>query len=438
MKGLRFLTFGVFMIAAATFVQSTQVGNIGLDPAKPRSNISGGGKKGGGNPQPTTIYGGRVERVKVVIKTIEINPTTGTLTVSSRPNASLLIEKIDGGVAKATEIPSDENYFIFSKLEPGHYRVVAQLEGFGKKEKEVVIEQNKATGVSLNLEPIRYKINIDTNVNEGEVRYAPVRAINDPSRGTVYEQEGEVTSVVPLKDKRAVLSMERGTYGVDIIPYDKAYERFNGIITVPLANDEAIKVPLADKQSTTDFTGSAKDVWSLPRTWDFQAGRLIARGQGIALPANKSYLNYKDFVLSSDLRMLNDRGVSFVVRADAAKSNYYLIQLTGPRGDDPYKIKGYLVENGRPQLAVTQPINQISDIIGGKDFFEISIKATGKQIIVSVVSKGSENVILAWTDRDDKFPIGAVGLAVHDREEYEVGKFIVLCQGEKCETGGRK
>ena len=133
------------------------------------------------------------------IKTVEVR--IPTLFVSARSKADIWIKPVSSAVVKAAEcegkprqslpaigseespsgtVPENENYFISEALRPGCYRVVAALDGYKTDEKLVRIGASELKGVSLDLEPILYKVVITTNVEAGDVRYAPVEASKDP------------------------------------------------------------------------------------------------------------------------------------------------------------------------------------------------------------------------------------------------------------------
>jgi hypothetical protein len=125
--------------------------------------------------------------------------------------------------------------------------------------------------------------------------------------------------------------------------------------------------------------------------------------------------------------MLNGVAASFVVRA-VDKQNYYLIQLTGAKADEPYVLRGFIIKNGTPQrMGSAIPIDGFSATLKANQFFTISIKGKDNSFAVSITDSQTGDVlplgILADPNRN--FKVGAVGLAVRDTEQNEIGRFIV-------------
>ena len=374
---------------------------------------------------PRPVY---VPKTRVVAGTKRalVTSTTGTLSVASEPNATLLIEPKRGSEGKVGTIPADERQFIFNDLKPGSYRVAASLDGYEPAEKEVVITAKKTTPVTLNLKPITQNVTINTNIKTGEIRYAPVEAFKDTGTGeTKYSPKG-VTIVVPIQNSRAVLTnLGAGTYGVDIRPGEVGYQKLLGTITVP--GDETVTVNLKHLLSTKTFYAAwTRDEWDLPPDWRIASQLLSVHGRGVALPRDESYRHYSDFHLSSDVKMRNGVAVSFVLRA-SDRQNYYLIQLTGEKADEPYLLRGFVVKNGVSQPLQSIRINHLAATIKPGQFFKVHIKMKGYSMDISVEdSQTGESLPLGiLTDSYQSFSTGAVGIAAAEGEQSDYGSFIV-------------
>lgn len=378
---------------------------------------------------PKQIYVTKT-RVVTVTKREIVTPTTGTLSVSSsEPNASILVEpKRGGGEGKVGTIPAGELGFIFNDLKPGVYRVAASLDGYEPVEKEVTITRNKTTLVTLELKPVTQDVTVVTNIKAGEVRYAPVVAYKDSQTGeTKYDSKG-ATIVVPMQNGRAVLKgLRAGTYGVDIRPdpSEVGYRPLFGAVTVP--GKESITVELEHLTSTEPFYASlTRDEWELPPGWQVGSRLLMANGRGVALPRDNRFRYYTDFHLVSDVRMMNGVAASFVLRAADAR-NYYLVQLTGEKADDPYLLRGFVVTDGVPKLLQSIAINHLAQTIRPQQYFKIHIRMTGNRINVSIEDSqtGKSSPLGILTDSYQTFRTGAPGIAADGNERSDYGSFAV-------------
>jgi hypothetical protein len=375
---------------------------------------------------PKQIYVTKTNTVTVT-KIKRVTPTTGTLSVASEPEAALLIEPMKrGSEGKRGTIPAGDRQFVFNELKPGRYRVAASLEGYESVEGEVIIAANKTSTLTLNLKPVTQNVTINTNIKTGEIRYAPVETIKDARTDDVRYIQRDVSRVVPIQNGRAVLAnLRKGTYGLDIRSEEVEYQTLLATITVP--GEENLNANLNRTLSTKTFYAAwTHDEWDLPADWHLGSHLLPANGRGVALPHDEGYRYYKDFQLSSDVRMRNGVAVSFVLRA-ADTQNYYLVQLTGEQAREPYYLRGFVVKKGERQLLQSIPINHIASTIKPKQFFKVNIKMTGNSMNISVEDSqtGASLPLGILTDAYQKFPIGAVGIAAEDGEQSDYGSFMV-------------
>ena len=395
-----------------------------------RTGGGGGGGGGGGAPRrPKTRYVTNTRTVTVT-KTIVKTPTTGTIVVSAEPRAVVVAESVRGGTGDEGTVPPDDRQFVFNNLAPGRYRVAAELDGYQPAEEEVVVAAGKTAAVSLDLRPITYTVNILTNVGTGEVRYAPVVARRDPGTGeTKYERApGGETRLAQMQNGRATLSnLRTGTYGLDIRADEVGYQTLLATITLPGKTDYDVKLNKLLSSKTFSATWTSLEGWEAPAGWAVATRKLAVKGPGLALPRDESYRYYSDFELSSDVKMLNGVAASFVMRAQD-KQNYYLIQLTGERADEPYVLRGFIVKNGVPQrMGSPIPIDGFAATLKANQFFNVSIKATDNSFNASITDSQTGDVLPLGilTDPNRNFRVGAVGIAARDTEQNEVGRFIV-------------
>jgi hypothetical protein len=438
---LAVLMFSLHALTGSVCAQDI-VGGAGRADLSGGAGISGGGGGGGGvrkpprRPKPRNT--GTTVKTAVRAKAAVATRTTGTLSVATEPGATILIEPVRGGAALEGTVEKDELQFIFNDLKPGRYRVAAELDGYTEDEKEVVVAANKTASVSLNLKLITHSVTIIANVPTGEVRYAPVTGIADASGQIKYNATG-VTSVTPLQNGQATLSnLREGTYGVDVRSAEVGYKTLLATFTVP--GKDTYKVTLDKRTSTKTFSANwlSLEAWETKAGWRVTSGKLSVSGRGVALPRDESYRYYIDFRLVSNVRMVNGIAASYAVRA-VDDQNYYLIQITGAKADEPYVLRGFVVKNGVAQrFGSTIPVDGFTGTLKQNQFFSVLIEATGNKFKVSITDSQTGDVLPLGTleDANRNFPIGAAGIAVRDNEQNEFERFVV-CTSESsdCSKG---
>jgi hypothetical protein len=290
-------------------------------------------------------------------------------------------------------------------------------------EKEVVVAANKSQSVTLDFRPILYSVTVNTNINTGELKYGA---------------EGQpLSNVVPVQNRIVRLNLPAGKYVLEIESSEFGYEPQRHAFS--LASDQMVlDVPLKRIALTTDtlsptWTSAELQAWEIPAGWRADARKnLSVKGPGVALPRQESYRYYKDFRLSSSARMVNGMALSFALRARDSQ-NYYLLQLTGEKSDEPYTVRLFVVKDGVEQRIRAIPIPRS----GGKamdagQFFAVSITMIDYAITVEIEDSetGAPYPLGVLTDPARNFAVGAVGIAGRINEENVIGRFVVCT--DKC------
>ncbi len=339
------------------------------------------------------------------------------MTVAAVPNTTVIVTNLQSGEVVANEtLAASQRSIGLDDLKPGLYRINGTLEGYTSDEKTFKVVPGKPGRVDLNLVPKRYDLTINLNADSGQV---------------MFRQGNEAPQMMmKFQNKRAVLSgLYAGQYNLEIVPDDSAFERQQGIsVNVPAENNKL--VTLDYNLSTKEFSSAQTSTgdWELPTGWRFATSGAITAGErGVALPRASDVRHYKDFQLVTDVRMLNGVAVSFVLRAVDAQ-NYYLIQLTGAKADDPYVLRGFIVQGGQARPFPSKyPISQLASTLkSGKDF-NLRLTVKGRRIDVTVTdSETAESLPLgSLEDPAQTFSKGAVGVAVRDSEKFVVGSFNI-------------
>src|SRR5262249_40434400 len=141
-----------------------------------------------------------------------------------------------------------------------------------------------------------------------------------------------------------------GNYVAEIVPSEFGYEPLKRTFTLS-ADRTVLDLPLERVVLTTEtlapaWTSGELREWEMPSTWSADSRKnLLVKGAGVAIPRQESFRHYKDFVLGSTAKMINGSTLSFALRAHDSV-NYYLLQLTGEKSDEPFMVRLFAVKNG--------------------------------------------------------------------------------------------
>lgn len=386
---------------------STPGGGVGVtrQPKKQRQSVQ--------NARRNTGTGGGT------VSTPPPAPSMGSLSVVTEPGATVYLDPPGNGEGLEGKADAD-GLFIFDRLRPGSYTVSAEMNDKEFDEKPITINRNKAESVSLKAPT--YNATVTTNINRGSVRYASAVI-----RGNEYAPTGKTIYVELNGGSVSLTGLKPGRYIADVIPTDPGYEQEQISFTIP--DNLTISVNLENRQSKDPFSDAFTSLnrWEAPTGWRASSGVLTVSGSGVAIPRDKDFRFYKDFQLSSDVKMVNGVAASFVLRAKDAR-NYYLIQLTGANADEPYVLRGYVYRDGVPtQMGGTASIVGFASTLKADQFFKVKLMMVGNRVRVYVTDSqtGEELTLGILTDPNNIYPIGAPGIAVRDREQNVVGNFIV-------------
>ncbi|HSK72790.1 MAG TPA: carboxypeptidase-like regulatory domain-containing protein, partial [Pyrinomonadaceae bacterium] len=318
-------------------------------------------------------------------------------------------------------------------LRPGKYQVTASLDGYKTQETEVEILPQKTVGISLELDPIKYQLQINTNIRDGEIRFAPAKLEKSGSEGIVTKETGGYCIVKIQNNKAVIPDLNEGYYNIDIRPSGVEYQTQFTAINIPedLPDDNTpFGINLEKKISTETFASAwTRNDWVLPAGWSLNGKMETKNLAGIALPRNEQYRYYTDFEMVSDVRSLDGKSIGFVLRAEDPQ-NYYLVQISGANAAEPYRVTGFIVRDGKQEQIFSNFIQHFSSTIAAKKPFRVIIK--GEENVFKTFIEDSEtgdrrelgNII----DRDKNFRKGAVGISGFGNSNFEVGFFTVCAK----------
>jgi hypothetical protein len=337
--------------------------------------------------------------------------------------AVILIEPLDirNTQAQKGTVPEGERALIFNDLKPGNYRVAATLAGYHETERtSVAVKRNASEKVTLNFEPILYSVTINTNV-DGELKYG---------------KEGQIPNSRPVQNKTIKLQLPAGDYIGEIEPAEPVYKKGHQSFTV---NDNLVleirlkRIAFSKETFSPQWTDVELQSWEVPAGWHASSGNLMVKGGGIGLPRDESKRYYRDFQVISDVKIINGIGAAFALRAQDSK-NYYLLQLTGERSDEPYYVRLFVVKNGIEQRVQALKIpNEAAGALKAGQFFTVQIRVSDNHIAVEIVDNQAAIVypLGELLDSNRNFAAGAVGIAARANEENAVFRFVVCTECPK-------
>lgn len=371
---------------------------------------------------PTRTRTDAPARVETRYRVKTVTPTTGQLFVATDPPGTvILIEPLDrrNKDSRQAQIPEDRRDWVFNDLRPGQYRVAATKAEYRQTEKVITIERNKPSRMTLDLEPVLYKVTVKTNV-DGELKYG---------------KEGEVLSTRPIQNS-ITFSLPAGDYVVDLEPAEPVYKTVRHKFSV--REDVVVELNLARRDFSRDtlspqWTDVELKSWEMPSTWYANSGSLFIKGAGVGLPRDESKRFYKDFTVISDIKIANGIGASFVLRAQD-KKNFYLLELTGERSDEPFYVRLLVVKNGLEQRVQALRIpNAAAAPLKSGQFFTVQIQVADNRVAVNIVDNQAamDYPLGILVDANRTFAAGAVGLAARNQEENAVFRFVVCTECPK-------
>jgi TIR domain-containing protein len=173
--------------------------------------------------------------------------------------------------------------------------------------------------------------------------------------------------------------------------------------------------------------------WTPPQTgWAIEGDRgkeqLVIEGQPRLGCATE--LVYGDFEMSFNLKLLNDGGATWALRADRSGQNYYLFHLSGSAGEHPNKFFSYIVRDGKIDPKDTRSNEVIAELKAGQQYY-VSIKAEKNTIshIIEPAATGVKTPMHIFVDPKNEFPRGSICFRTVEREKFSVDDLFASPSG---------
>lgn len=386
----------------------------------------------------------RTANVSALLKKAEPKRTrtvadkTTDLEIKTEPNAVVILTALNRRGATPIRQIARNGIAEFNNLLPGSYKISAALNEFIEQESEVNIPAQDSLTLSFPLEPIKYQLNFETNISEGEVRYAPARLVGkNPDGSLKLEPEGNYCIVQIRNKKASIKGLTKDYYTIDVNPGAAAieFEPLQAVIEPDDIVDEEdtetedlkiIDIKLEEKISTQTFASAwTTGDWELTSGWTVRNKLSTGGVSGIALPRNPLYRYYTNFELISDVISLDGKNVSFALRAIDAR-NYYLVEIAGANAAEPLLVKGYVVKNGVAAPIYSNNISHFESNIRARKSFRVIIRGRGNTFEVFIEdNRGTPQPLGNIIDSFGNFKKGAIGIAERGNSNFEVGFFTV-------------
>ncbi len=357
------------------------------------------------NFAPETLKNLLVRPPQPKIVRADLLPKTGSILVAMGSVESDATILLDG--KRPDDIVKKENLIEIDNIPAGSYSLRITHPTIAAWEKEVVVENGARTPVSP-----KFKlavVNLTVKSEPGAEVYA-----DGEYQGTVAEN-GELLISNKIRPGNHTIKAVKDKF--ETATRTKSFA----------AGDEKIEMQLKRIGFSSEFSDSfmgGASAWLAPSTWKIKEGKMTVKGPDVGLVRD---VIYDDFRMEFDVNFINGKGAAWVVRAQD-KKNYYLFQLTGPKGSPPTTFSSYICQNG--QLKRLKPPDYVAvNLTRPDDMYHITVEAKGNTIkhFIEVTSDPKATGPEPMSEFRDAsvFSFGTVGFATKDDEEFVI-RFIVV------------
>lgn len=330
---------------------------------------------------------------------IDLVPTTGSITLigTFEPDVSILV---NGRKPAQAKLSVSKKQIELKDLPAGTHAVQISQPTFATPWEEKIEVKG---GMSMPV-PVAYKpafVNLVVKSEPGTEIY-----INGTYKGKTTEA-----------GKTGLIDIPPGEHTIRAVKAEYNVSEQKRVLAAGEATVELKLTRVSFSPEFSDYFLEGLKFWNAPGTWQVNRGRMLVRGAGLGLLQDQIY---KDFKLEFDISLANGKGAAWVVRARDQK-NYYLFQLSGPKGSAPNTFRSFICQDGQVRLLKTDRV--VEDMSRPDEKFHIIVEARGPTIRHSIQLKSapkSEGPQPLSAMSDGTFSYGSVGFAASGDEEVVV------------------
>jgi hypothetical protein len=352
-----------------------------------------------------TVIAGKPSTINARLK-----PTFAIILLSFTELSDNLKVNLDGNFLAPEKYVVDlENKTIKIKTDPGKHQVSITCKGYLSVNNEITANIDEDNLVSISLARVPLSLTLKS-LSGARVYLDGESSGNIPSTGIL-----KLTTLKPDKTYKIRLELED-------------YEPKEQTITTEQEKDLELSLDLTPLPTSAAFSEtflSGLSFWDAPKSWKAENGLLYLKGEsGVGLPKNKLY---RDCNVTFGLRLNNPKGAAWILRA-RDKKNYYLFFLGGTSGPFAGQFRVYVCRNGIYNLeSPADPSLPLPVALKVGDDYRIRIQITGNLIQhwITPSNIGEEFSLSLFKDPSNSFPIGGMGFALLDGQDFLVNAFDI-------------
>jgi hypothetical protein len=335
-----------------------------------------------------SVKAGREEIVDV-----ELTPTIGSIMIGPvEADADLLI---DGQKPVGISFKREENQIKIDGVATGIHTLRITHPTIVDWEEKIEVKGGEATNVTPKFKP------------------AIVYLVVESEPGAQVYVDNIYKSRIPETGKSGIIELQPGPHTIKATKDEYVSSEQTGAFSAGNTLVELKLTRVAFSPEFTDYFMDGTKFWTA-KEWRAESGKMVVQGPGIGLLRDKLY---KDFKMEIDVKFANGKGAVWILRAQD-EQNYYIFQLSGPKGASPKTFRSYICQNGTLNLIKTDFVAE--DLSRPNDSFHIVIEAKGstiKHFIQASRAPKAEGPQPLSIISDKTFSYGAVGFGTIDNEE---------------------
>ncbi|MBI4852974.1 MAG: PEGA domain-containing protein [Acidobacteria bacterium] len=349
----------------------------------------------------------------------KLKPTFAMILLSFTELGEDIKIDLDGGsLAKENFILDLENKTIKIKTTPGEHNITVNRHSYLPVNNKIIANIEEDSLIPISLERI------------------PVNLVIKTLAGTSLYLDGEPSGKVPTTGVLKLTTLKPDKNYKLRLELD-GYEPKEELVKTETEKDIELNLDLTPLPTSAAFSETflgGLTFWDAPKSWRAENGLLYVNGEiGVGLPKNK---RYRDCNVTFGLRLNKGGGAVWVLRAKDEK-NYYLFYLGGTIGKFANQFRVYVCRDGLYNLDLpADPILPLPVALKvGEDYrIRIEIKDNVIQHWITPSNIGEEFSLGLFRDPNNSFPIGGMGFALIEGQDFLINAFDISLPTDKKAT----